>query len=464
MLYQIIAAYHILIILQIEYKTGIPYFIDELVLCISEIYFDYFEIPRKAVCMPWNAKRGYDAVTGGVMANYRIDTKRLDRIIDKTVEAIELSKNEIIEISENANKECRRLEEELNQLKKEVKELIEVEEIMELQLKNAKKKLMFVSKRHEKYSQEEKKKAYADADSLRIELAIKREQEQYLIKRRNDLEVRIKEYFRTIDRAKNLYSLVDIALTYLSGDLKNMAMQVDDMQQRQIMGLRIIKAQEEERQRVARDIHDGPAQSMSNVVLKAEICERLVSVDIGKTKDELYKLKGIVRESLQDVRKIIYNLRPMSLDDLGLVPTLQRLVLTFGDETDVEVSFNKNGVFDDIKPVISLTLFRIVQEALSNISKHAEAQNVAVNLEFKDEEIKLYIYDDGKGFDLESVKEKGEGINSGFGLFSMRERVELLSGEFNISSEPGKGTRLNIAIPMIKDEEEDDGKNTSADS
>ena len=133
------------------------------------------------------------------------------------------------------------------------------------------------------------------------------------------------------------------------------------------MGLRIIQAQEEERQRVARDIHDGPAQSMSNVVLKAEICERLFSVDLDKARDELQKLKDIVRDCLKDVRKIIYNLRPMSLDDLGLIPTLQRLILTFRNDTGIEATFNKNGVFDDISPGISLTIFRIVQEALSNV-------------------------------------------------------------------------------------------------
>lgn len=387
------------------------------------------------------------------MLSHKIDAAKMDKIVKKTLEAINAGKNEIYEIADSARRECKRIEEELQLLKQQVKELIENVEVMESELKESKRKLLIVNKNFEKYSQEELKATYEKADNLRIELAVKREQEQFFIKRRNDLEIRMKESLRTVQKAENLVAHVGVAMGYLSGDLQELSVQLEDMQQRQLMGLRIIKAQEEERQRVARDIHDGPAQSMSNVVLKAEICERLVDVDLVKTKEELQSLKRIVRESLQDVRKIIYNLRPMSLDDLGLVPTLQRYVMTFQEETGTAVSFKARGLYDDIRPVISLTVFRIVQEAISNIGKHAEAQNITVNLEFTDTELKLYIYDDGKGFDVNSLKAKGEDMNGGFGLFSMKERIELLDGEFQINSEFGKGTRINIEIPLIQEEE-----------
>ncbi|MCX7708845.1 MAG: sensor histidine kinase [Clostridia bacterium] len=391
------------------------------------------------------------------MPNIKLDVAKLDKIVKRTIDAIDSSKNEIYDIAESAKRECKRLEEELQQLKQQTRDLIETVEVLESELKESKRKLMLVNKNHEKYSQEELKKAYEKADNLRIELAVKREQEQFYIKRRNDLEVRIKEAYRTVEKADKLISNVGVAMGLLTGDLKEVSGQLEDMQQRQLMGLRIIKAQEEERQRVAREIHDGPAQSMSNVVLKAEICEKLIGVDIDKTRDELRHLKRIVRESLQDVRKIIYNLRPMSLDDLGLVPTLQRHLVTFQEETGIAVSFKTRGVYDDIRPVISLTVFRIVQEAMTNIKKHANAQNAVVNLEFLDRELKLYVYDDGKGFKPDEVKTKSDDINSGFGLFSMKERVQLLDGNIEIASEPGKGTRINIVIPLVQDEEGTNG-------
>lgn len=386
------------------------------------------------------------------MASHRIDVAKLDKIIKKTIETINNSKNEIYEIAESARRECKRLEEELKQLKEQVKEIIDTVEILELELKESKRKLMLVNKNFHKYSQQELKEAYERANNIRIELAVKREQEQYYIKRRNDLEVRIKEAYKIVEKADNLIAHVGVALGYLMGDLAEVSMHLEDIQQRQLLGLRIIKAQEEERQRVAREIHDGPAQSMSNVVLKAEICEKLIDVDLDKVREELKNLKKIARDCLQDVRRIIYNLRPMSLDDLGLIPTLQRYIMTFQEDSGIAVTFKTRGVYDDLKPVISLTVFRIVQEAISNISKHANAQNVAINLEFLDDSLNLYVYDDGKGFNVEELKYRNSDINSGFGLFSMRERVDLLSGEFHISSEPGKGTRLNIKIPLMQEE------------
>ncbi|MDP4092188.1 MAG: sensor histidine kinase [Bacillota bacterium] len=389
-----------------------------------------------------------------MLSTQKLNVGKLDKIVKKTVEAINNSKNEIFDIAESAKKECKRLEEELQQLKAHVKELIETTEVLEAELKESKRKLLLANKNFDKLSQEELKQAYEKADNIRIELAVKREQEQFFIKRRNDLEIRIKDAYRTMQKADNLIVNVGVALGYLTGDLMEMSSQLEDIQQKQLLGLRVIKAQEEERQRVAREIHDGPAQSMSNVVLKAEICERLLDVDMNKARNELKNLKGIVRESLQDVRKIIYDLRPMSLDDIGLVPTLERFVLNFQEETGIEVSFKVRGMYIDVKPVVALTVFRIMQEALNNIRKHAEAQNAIVNLEFMQKELKLYVYDDGKGFDIEAVKVKDDDINSGFGLVSMRERIELLEGNFDISSKPGNGTRLNITIPFILEEGE----------
>lgn len=391
------------------------------------------------------------------MANYKVDVANLDKIVKKTIEAINNSKVELFDIAENARKECGKLEQELKDLKAQAELLIENVELLESQLKTSKKQLILVSKNYDKYSEEEIKQAYEKADNIRLELAVKREQEQYLIRRRNELEIRLKDSIRTAEKADKLIANIGISLGCLTGDLQQVSLQLEDLQQKQIMGLRIIQAQEEERQRVAREIHDGPAQSMSNIVLKAEICERLVEVEPDKAKHELKNLKSVVRDTLQDIRKIIYNLRPMSLDDLGLVPTLQRFIITFQEESETEVSFKTRGECEDIRPVISLTVFRLVQEAISNIRKHAQAKNVSINLEFMEKELKLNIYDDGKGFNINDLRANKEDINSGFGLYSMRERVELLSGKFEINSTVGKGTKLSISVPLIPEEEVSNG-------
>ncbi len=382
------------------------------------------------------------------MSNFKLDIAKLDKIIQNTVKVINDSKNNVSDIAEHARQECKKTEEELERIKQQIREVnIEIVEL-EADLKEKKKRLAIVSNNYTKFTQDDIKEAYEKADNIRIKLALKRQEEKHLLARRNEMEVRLRDAMRTVEKADKLMTNMTVALNCLTGELNELSSQLENIQQRQLLGFRIIKAQEEERQRVARDIHDGPAQSMSNVVLKAEICERLIDVDRGKAKEELGNLKTIVRENLQDLRKIIYNLRPMSLDDLGLVPTMERFLMNFQDETGVAVAFKTIGTCNNIKPLTSLAVFRILQEATSNVRKHAMAKSLSVVLEFADSRLRLSIFDDGKGFNVnETVMRSGE-IDRGFGLLNMRERVELLGGEFSLYSKPGKGTRLAITIPL----------------
>lgn len=389
----------------------------------------------------------------------KIGIAKLDKIVKKTIKVINESKSEIYDIAEGSRQECKRLEQELKLLKVQVTDLIQNVEIIEIQLKDSKRKLLLKNRNFDHYTQDELRDAYKIADDLRIELAVKREKEQYLLKRRNDLEIRLKESFRTVQKADKLVSNLGVALSYMTGDLQSISTHLEDLQQKQVFGVKIITAQEEERQRVAREIHDGPAQTLSNVVLKAEICERMIDVDLERTRVELKNLKSIVRDCLKDIRQIIYNLRPMSLDDLGLIPTLQRYVSSFIDETGINVSLKNRGIFDDISNAVSLTTFRLVQEALNNIGKHSEAENAVVNIEVINNQIRLYIYDDGKGFDTSIKKDFDEHSSGGFGLMSMKERIDLLNGSFEIESKLGKGTRLKISIPLFIEEETNNENN-----
>lgn len=387
------------------------------------------------------------------MPNYKHNAVQMDEIISKTIKALDSGKKEIIEIAENSRKECARLQEELSALKLQVAESLNEIENLEHGLKVSKKRLYDVNQNFQRYSQDELAKAYQSADDLRVKLAVRREQESYLIKRRNDLEIRIRDSMKTLERADNLIGHVGIALEYLSSDLKGVGEQLSNLQQKQFLGLRIIEAQEEERKRVAREIHDGPAQSMSNAVIKAEICEKLLDINMSEAKTELQNLKRVMRDSLQEVRRIIYNLRPMALDDLGLLPTLERYVISFKETTGINVTFKYRGIDEATKPVIALTVFRIVQEALNNVLKHSCSKTAGVILEKVEDKLIIIIFDNGVGFDPKSIKMTNTDLSGGFGLFSMKERVALLEGELSITSEDKKGTRLNIQIPLINEGE-----------
>lgn len=377
---------------------------------------------------------------------------QLDKILKRTIDSIEQSKNEIYDIAEHAQQEYQQLQQELHELKTQISNTIDLVESFEKALKKSRLELMQVNKNFEKYSQEEMKEIYAKADQLRISLAVEKEREQMLIQKRNELEVRLKRSAKTVEKAENLINHVAIAMNFLTGDLKDISNQIEDLQEKKSLGIKILRAQENERQRVAREIHDGPAQSMSNVVLKSELCIKLLDRDLDKARQELINLKEMVRISIQDVRRIIYDLRPMSLDDLGIIPTLERYISKINEEHDIMIKFITKGTPCFLPSIISLTLFRLAQEALNNILKHAHATEATVKLSFLEEYIELFISDNGRGFDVEEVHKKIRDDGSGFGLSSMKERTELLDGEFSIRSEPNQGTRYYIRIPLKENE------------
>jgi two-component system sensor histidine kinase DegS len=306
---------------------------------------------------------------------------------------------------------------------------------------------MIVSKNIKDYKEEDVKVVYDKAKDLQVELRTKKAEEQLLIHNRSDLERRLKVAKDTAKKAESLVSKVGVAMGYLSGELQDLSIQLEDIKQKQYLGIKIIKAQEEERKRVARDIHDGPAQLIANLVIKTELCEKLIDMDKEKAKEELNSLKGFLRSSLSDVRKIIYDLRPMSLDDLGLVPTLQRYIANYVEENRVLVEFLVLGSPKPLKPVIELAAFRIIQEALTNIKKHSGAEDATIRVEFTEEHINLLISDNGIGFNTSIIKANKD-EDSGYGLLSMKERVELLNGKFNIKAGIGKGTKIFVNLPL----------------
>lgn len=372
---------------------------------------------------------------------------RLNEIIKNTVDIIDKSRNEIFGIAESARNECRLIEEQLEKSRAVAAELIKHVDRLEKLDRECRYQLMIVSKNIKEYSEEDVKVAYDKAKDLQVELRTKKAEEQLLINNRNDLERRFKIAMDTAKKAEALVSKVGVAMGYLSGELQDLSIQLEDIKQKQYLGIKIIKAQEEERKRVARDIHDGPAQLIANLVIKTELCEKLIDMDKEKAKEELVSLKGFLRSSLSDVRKIIYDLRPMSLDDLGLVPTLQRYISNYVEESGILVEFLVLGNPKPLKSVIELAAFRIIQEALTNIKKHSGASDAAIRVEFTNEQINILISDSGKGFDtggLKTVKDE----DSGYGLLSMKERVELLNGKFDLKSGIGKGTKIFVSLPL----------------
>lgn len=375
---------------------------------------------------------------------------QMDEIIRKTIESIENSRKQIFEIAEESRNEYKCLEQKLIELKEKVKYIIEEVERLEILERKSRHKLMIFSKNFKQHGEEEIRRAYENAKNLQIQLILKREHEKLLVDQRTELERQMKKVKAAIDRAEQLISHVSSAINYLNITLINIDYAKEELQQKEEMGVKIIMAQEEERHRVAMDIHDGPAQSLSNLILKCEICEKLIDFDIEKTREGIRELKQLVRSSLKEIRKIIFDLRPMSLDDLGLIPTLERYVENFMFETNIDVVLDLYPRVYKLDSIIEVAVFRIIQEALNNIKKYANATQVCINLKIKNGVLLGAIMDNGTGFDPDAVLDKNKlnGNSGGYGLYGMKKRAELLNGRLKIQSQINQGTIIRLEIPL----------------
>lgn len=371
----------------------------------------------------------------------------LDKILAQTLLAIETSRNQIFEIVENTRSETDRLRIELGEIQRSVLETItEVDRLDSLE-KASRVRLMQVSKDFERYTEKEVKQAYDKASELQVELASLREREKQLKLRRNEVERSLKKLDQTVDKAEGLITQIGVIFDYLEGSMKSINAQIEVAMHRRQFAPKIIQTQEEERRRIAREIHDGPAQSMANIVLRAEVCEKILEIDRDGLKQELAELKEAVKKSLQDVRRIIFDLRPMGLDDLGITPAVNRYLETFRERHPaLEVESEFTGQQQRFESVVEVALYRIIQEALQNVVKHARATHVKVLLGNDGKRFSVRIIDDGHGFDVHKFMEAPKKDN--YGLIGMKERMEILGGQLHINSQKGKGTEILAVLPI----------------
>ncbi|MDO8567635.1 MAG: sensor histidine kinase, partial [Dehalococcoidales bacterium] len=212
---------------------------------------------------------------------------------------------------------------------------------------------------------------------------------------------------------------------------------------------RVLSVQEEERKRIARELHDETTQSILGLVMRLEAASTGTDELPPRVKNLLAEIKTLGNRTLDSVHRIIYDLRPSVLDDLGLLSALRWLAEHRLSPLEVKTRVEVTGEEKKLPPHIEIALFRVVQEALTNIARHAEAHNVVVSVEFKESVILIEVEDDGKGFDISAIGPASEAKGVGLGLMGMEERVALLGGKFEIEAHPGDGTHLTIEVPLI---------------
>lgn len=204
----------------------------------------------------------------------------------------------------------------------------------------------------------------------------------------------------------------------------------------------ILEIQEKERKRIASDLHDYSLQNLTHMIHKLELCSKYMDKDILMARLELANISKELKNVIEDIRNTIYNLRPMSFDDLGIQDSLMRMQRALKENSDMNIEFII-GTIDSQDQLVLMTIYRLIKESATNAIKHSEGKNLIVKVEEKEKIYYISVEDDGKGFDIEEVRNRSTGH---FGLSMIKEKVLLLSGTMKIESSK-RGTKVFIKIP-----------------
>lgn len=403
----------------------------------------------------------------------------LKKILSSTIETIEDNKTQVFSIYETARDEVEASKKQLEDLKFQVRQTVDRVDALEKQEQQAKQKLARVSADFKNSSEERIRQCYDEVRDVQVALAVERDKEKRLREQRDKLEIRLRHLSVMLQQAEHLTLAIGSVLNYLSTQVTGVVWQIEKMQKDKLVGARIIKAVEDERYRMSRELHDGPAQDLANLIFQTSICEKLVDFKPEEAKQNLQEMRQQVRDCLSSVRQVIFDMRPMALDDLGLEAALHQLVAKMATRGVVAAEYQLDGDPVRLSKYVEVAAFRIVQEALNNVAHHSGQKNASVRVLYTKTALSILVEDQGDGFDMdefelaqaaaeaqadetdETAMDEAAGEDEAgtppretlhFGLTSMKERAKMIGAEFQVTSAPGKGTRVHLRIPYKKED------------
>lgn len=380
----------------------------------------------------------------------RFNSESLNNIINELLDSMSKSKNKASKFHKVVTEKINIIEIELKKVNYQMKLLDTEIEKTSVKSKEYREKLMKVTKamvENPEAQQSAYEKVYKKANELVFKMKSMESEYKTLFKKRDNLERELINLKEILVDAEDLIQSITTSFKYLNDDLSDVS---NHLNEKEIILLKIIESGENEKKSIVRDIHDGPAQTLAYLTLEMQLLKSLI--DAKNSENIIKKVEEIdkhIQGALEETRKIIHDLRPMSLDDLGLIPTLENYIKEFNESKRITVLFRLIDSYDlatQIPSALSIAVFRIIQEALNNVYKHSEATTTTVSIEILNNVLKLEIIDNGKGFDVSETL-RNIRVNGNFGLLGMKERVDLVDGEINIKSSKNSGTKIEVSIP-----------------
>jgi two-component system sensor histidine kinase DegS len=370
--------------------------------------------------------------------------QQLDRVFAQVIEALEKSRENIFEINQDCENHCLRLETEIQGINKQIQQVIETVDKLQILERQARIRLMEVSRRFDTMTETDIKKAYENAQAMQIKLQEAQQEEQYLQLRRQELENQIRQYRRINKKADSLLHNALLALKLMQGSSDKLSDTIEKVNRKNQLELWIVEMQEAERRKIARELHDGPAQSLASMLIRLDLVMHMLPEKDHEIRHEIQNIKAIGSESITDVRSIMYDLKPYLMHEQGLHATLKDYFNEYEAKYSFFIDYVTFGQQRQYDLALEVGLLRMVQEAITNVRKHAGVNKALVKFEDNGSHLTLVIKDEGKGFDFGEIRQKRES----YGIVGMQERVKIFGGELEIFSRPGEGAQIIIKVPL----------------
>lgn len=384
--------------------------------------------------------------------------ERLDRILLNVVDTLEKGQNDIFDIAEECHQQAATMEVQVREISDAItKSIAEVSRLEQLE-RYARLRLMEVSRNFRSNSEETIKEVYDKARELQVTLANARQEEAALRQRRNEMGRQQKKINEIAVRADGFLGTTGMALKILKGNIERITDTMEESLRRQQMEMWIIESQEAERRKIARDLHDGPAQSLAGILIRLDLIKQLWQGDMASIVVELNSIQDMGRETLSDIRRIMFDLKPSLFHEENFSTTLLEYFNDFEDKYNFTIEFMPIGSIGKYELPLEIALFRLVQEAITNVKKHAGVKRAMVKIEDTGTHLTIVVKDEGSGFDQDAFHSDKER----YGIIGMKERVGLFGGELDIISSPGAGTQVIVKVPLEGEAGLGKNKNTNS--
>lgn len=380
----------------------------------------------------------------------KYNSETLNDIINELLNSVNESRDKALKVYKTTLDKINAMERELKNIREQMEYLDTKIEKISAMYKKYRERLLQVTKAIVDAPENLQliyEEAYKKANELLLKKNEMESEYKVLFKKRDELERELKNLKEILIDAENLIQSINTSYKYLNDELSDVGSYLN---KKELILLKIIESGEKEKKSIAREIHDGPAQTLAYLTMEVQVLKSLINTNNSKSIfNKTEEIGKHIQMALEEIRQIIYDLRPMALDDLGLLPTLENHIKEFSKNTGINVAFkaiDKYSLANEIPNFLCVTIFRIIQETLNNVYKHSKAITAKVTIEILKNAIKLQIKDDGIGFDVDETLQNIR-INGSFGLLGIKERVDLADGEVKIKSKKDVGTIIEVVIP-----------------